>query len=58
MDTKMDLINKLNNSDLTLEEKLAKIEEAMQEAQVEHKKANPLAAPLDPSLLNICDGCE
>lgn len=52
-------MNKIElTDDMTLEEKLAKIEEAMQEAQVEHKKLNPFAPPIDPSELTMCDGCQ
>lgn len=43
---------------MTLDEKLAAIDAAVQQAQAEHKEANPIAAPLDPALLTICDGCE
>lgn len=50
--------NEIINDDMTLEEKILAIEKAMANAQVEHKKANPLAAPLDPSDLTLCEGCQ
>lgn len=46
------------NEEMTLEEKLAAIDAAMETAQVEHKKANPGAAPLDPADLTQCEGCQ
>lgn len=46
------------NDDMTLEEKLAAIDKAMENAQVEHQKANPGAAPLDPADLTQCEGCQ
>ena len=50
------------NDEMTLEEKLAAIDQAMANAQAvadDQAKANgQVAAPLDPSLLTICDGCE
>ena len=58
MDTKMELTNKLNDIDLTLEEKLEAIDIAVQTAQVNHQKANPGAAPLDPADLTQCEGCQ
>lgn len=50
------------NDDMTLEEKLAAIDAAMLNAQAQANeeaatKGN-VAAPLDPALLTICDGCE
>jgi len=54
--------NAIINDDMTLEEKLAAIEQAMKNAQEqadEEAKANgTVAAPLDPASLTICDGCE
>ena len=44
--------------DMTLEEKLAAIDAAMQTAQINHQKANPGAAPLDPADLTQCEGCQ
>lgn len=50
------------NDDMTLDQKLAAIDAAMAAAQAqanEEAAANGLtAAPLDPALLTICDGCE
>lgn len=48
--------------DMTLEEKLSAIEQAMQNAQAqaneEASARGTVAAPLDPASLTICDGCE
>ena len=48
--------------DMTLEEKLSAIEQAMQNAQAqandEAAARGTVAAPLDPATLTICDGCE
>ena len=50
------------SDDMTLEEKLKAIDDAMKNAQIqadEEAAANGrVAAPLDPALLTICDGCE
>lgn len=50
------------NDDMTLDQKLAAIDAAMAAAQAqanEEAASNGMvAAPLDPSLLTICDGCE
>ena len=54
----MELTNQLNDSDLTLEEKLNAIDEAMITAQVKHQESNPGAAPLDPADLTQCEGCQ
>lgn len=52
----------LINDDMTLEEKLAAIDAAMLNAQAqaneEAASKGNVAAPLDPALLTICDGCE
>lgn len=54
--------NAIINEQMTLEEKLAAIDAAMMAAQeVANDQAaasGQIAAPLDPSLLTICDGCE
>lgn len=50
--------NQIVNDEMTLEEKLAAIDAAMQNAQVQHEKANPGAAPLDPADLTMCEGCQ
>lgn len=50
------------SDDMTLEEKLSAIEQAMQNAQAqaseEAAKRGTIVAPLDPATLTICDGCE
>lgn len=50
------------NDDMTLEEKLAAIDQAMANAQAvaddQAAAGGQIAAPLDPALLTICDGCE
>lgn len=48
------------NDSMTLEEKLAAIDKAMENAQVEHKRMNPNAAPLDPAEneMFVCQGCQ
>ena len=54
--------NALLNDDMTLEEKLQAISDAMAQAQTEaNQKAaanGQAAAPIDPASLTICDGCE
>lgn len=49
-------------NDLTLEQKLALIDEKMNQLQqAENKKARDegrAVAPIDPSSLTVCDGCE
>lgn len=44
--------------EMTLDEKLAAIDAAMAEAQVEHAKKFPGDAPLDPADLTQCEGCQ
>ena len=50
------------NDDMTLEEKLAAIDVAMKNAQDqandEAAASGTTAAPIDPALFTICDGCE
>lgn len=46
------------NEEMTLDEKLAAIDKAMELAQVEVRKSNPNAAPLDPADLTMCEGCQ
>lgn len=50
------------NEDMTLEEKLSAIDEAMRAAQLaadeQAVRSGSITAPLDPALLTICDGCE
>lgn len=54
--------NTIINDNMTLEEKLAAIEQAMKNAQdqanEEAAARGTVAAPLDPASLTICDGCE
>jgi hypothetical protein len=54
--------NQILNDDMTLEEKLAAIDQAMKNAQEqaneEAAKNGTVAAPLDPATLTICDSCE
>ncbi len=54
--------NSILNDDMTLEQKLQAISDAMEQAQVaanEHAARNGVAAaPIDPASLTICDGCE
>lgn len=54
--------NAIINESMTLEEKLAAIDAAMQTAQDQANnaaKANgTVAAPLDPQDLLMCDGCQ
>ena len=51
-----------NEDTMTLEEKLAAIDQAMANAQAvanDQAAANGTsAAPIDPASLTICDGCE
>ena len=55
-----EMTSKLKDSDLTLEEKLAAIDAAVQVAQTDYniKNGRPLDAPIDPADLTICAGCE
>ena len=54
--------NTIINDEMTLEEKLAAIDQAMAAAQSvaddQARQGGQVAAPLDPALLTICDGCE
>lgn len=54
--------NQIITDEMTLEEKLAAIDQAMANAQEmanDQAAANGQnAAPIDPALLTICDGCE
>lgn len=51
-----------NEDEMTLEQKLAAIDNAMKAAQdqanQEASARGQVAAPLDPASLTICDGCE
>lgn len=50
------------NDDMTLEEKLQAISDAMEQAQTEANEAararGDIAAPLDPADLTQCEGCQ
>ncbi len=50
------------DDNMTLQEKLDAIDKAMkaaqEQAQEEAQKSGSIAAPLDPAMLTICDGCE
>lgn len=54
--------NSIINDDMSLEEKLAAIDQAMANAQAqanEEASANGMiAAPLDPAELTMCEGCQ
>lgn len=54
--------NAIINEEMTLEEKLAAIDAAMANAQAladeQAQNNGQVAAPLDPAMLTICDGCE
>lgn len=62
MGTKTDLINQLNDNDLTLEEKLAAIDKLMndEEAKKKYRQIKGLApnAPVDPMDMLHCEGCQ
>lgn len=51
-----------DEDNMTLEEKLSAIDAAMQAAQAqandEAASRGLVAAPLDPAMLTICEGCE
>ena len=50
------------NDEMTLEEKLQAISDAMEQAQStaneEAKKRGEVAAPIDPADLTMCEGCQ
>lgn len=52
--------NEIIHENMTIDEKLAAIDAAMAKATQEANKAagRPLNAPVDPSTLTICEGCE
>ncbi len=50
--------NDIITDEMTLEEKLAAIDAAMETAEVKHQKSNPGAAPIDPADLTMCEGCQ
>ncbi len=49
--------NAIINDNMTLEEKLQAISDAMEQAQ-QAAKNGQVAAPIDPATFTICDGCE
>lgn len=54
--------NAIIDDTMTLEEKLAAIDQAMKNAQEQANEEaatrGQTAAPIDPASLTICDGCE
>lgn len=52
--------NNIMYDDMTLEEKLAVIDAAIQVAQTDYniKNGRPLDAPVDPADLTTCEGCQ
>jgi len=54
--------NTIIDDNMTLEEKLAAIDQAMKNAQSvaddQAAQNGQIAAPIDPAMLTICDGCE
>ena len=54
--------NAIITDDMTLEEKLAAIDNAMANAQAlaneESSRSGMSAAPIDPASLTVCDSCE
>lgn len=57
---KKSLTDMLHSDEMSLDDKLKAIEEAMQTAQAQANKAsaNGVAAPVDPSFLTMCDSCQ
>lgn len=54
--------SQLIDDNMTLDQKLAAIDQAMKAAQAvaddQARASGGIAAPLDPASLTICDGCE
>lgn len=54
--------NSILNDDMSLEEKLQAISDAMEQAQATANaaaaKAGLVAAPVDPADLTMCEGCQ
>lgn len=54
--------NAIINDEMTLEEKLAAIDQAMLNAQAvaddQARASGQVSAPLDPADLTMCDGCQ
>lgn len=57
---KKSLTDMLHSEEMSLDDKLKAIEAAMESAQAQANKAsaNGVAAPVDPSLLTMCDSCQ
>ena len=49
--------NEIILENMTIDEKLKAIADALETAQSEHQNKYPGEAPLDPASLTICDGC-
>lgn len=49
--------NQIINDSMSLEEKLAAIDKAMEQAVVDQKRINP-NVPIDPADLTQCEGCQ
>lgn len=56
------LTDQLKDENLTLEQKLAAIDKLMDSGEAQKifnmKNGRPIDAPVNPSDLTICDGCE
>lgn len=52
--------SKIVSDEMSLDEKLKAIDEAMKNAQAVFNEQNGrnASAPLDPAALTVCDGCE
>lgn len=52
--------NEVINDDMTLEEKLAAIDAAMEQGAKEYnrKAGRPIDTPVDPADLTMCEGCQ
>ena len=52
--------SKIVNDSMSLEEKLAAIDQAMKEGQAEFNRKNgrPIDTPVDPADLTMCEGCQ
>lgn len=57
---KKSLTDMLHSDEMSLDDKLKAIEVAMESAQAQANKASAsgVAAPVDPSLLTMCDSCQ
>ena len=52
--------NNVINDEMSLDDKLAAIDAAIQVAQTDYniKNGRPLSAPVDPADLTTCEGCQ